>query len=54
MAYPPQGTRDPDAITRDKISNETWEMLLAANNTKRVRKVLRRILKGTSEQNEED
>jgi len=53
MPYPPQGI-DDDVLKRSKISDETWELLLVANNTKRMRKAMRRILKGAADQDEED
>ena len=53
MGYPPQGNIPNDVLRRNKISTETWEMLLDAANTKRLRKVLRRLLRDSENQNEE-
>ena len=52
MGYPPQGI-DDDVLKKSKISDETWDMLLAGTNTKRLRKAIRRLLRGAAEQNEE-
>ena len=54
MGHPPQGIIPDDVLRRNKISDETWTMLAdEATNTKRLRKVLRRILRSMSDQNEE-
>jgi len=52
MGHPPQGI-DDDVLRKSKISDETWDLLLAGTNTKRLRKALRRIFRGEAEQNEE-
>lgn len=51
MGYPPQGI-DDDVLRKSKISDETWELLLAAVNPARIRTILRRILRGKEDQGE--
>ncbi len=51
MAYPPQGI-DKDVLRRSKISQDTWELLLAANNPAKLVTLLRRVLR--SEEDQED
>ncbi len=53
MSYPPQGI-DDDVIRKSKLSDDTWEMLITAVNTKRMRQVLRRVFRGKENQNEEE
>ena len=47
--YPPQGI-DGDVLKRSKISDDTWELLLAAVSPAKLRTILRRILRSKEEQ----
>ena len=45
MGYPPQGI-DDDVLKKSKISDDTWALLLAANNPAKLVALLCRVLRG--------